>query len=267
MSNSLYNTTINPKLLPALICLEADLFFSTRLVDVIRAQGGQPIVVETPEAFVQAMNLHAAVLALVDLATEGDWAQAIAQCKTQPETKQTPIYAFGSHVDTETLRLARKAGADHAWARSKLMEELVGLVARHINPPMETPAGWQDSPSEAALHGIEAFNAGDYFEQHEYFEEAWKLEPRPIREVYQGILQIGLAFLQIERGNWSGAVKMFRRGLPRLRSLPPVCQGIEIGKLSAAANAIHAQLLQLGSARLAEFDRSQFPKIEFANVD
>ena len=114
MSNSLYNTTINPKLLPALICLEADLFFSTRLVDVIRAQGGQPIVVETPEAFVQAMNLHAAVLALVDLATEGDWAQAITQCKNQQETKQTPIYAFGSHVDTETLRLARKAGADGA---------------------------------------------------------------------------------------------------------------------------------------------------------
>ena len=80
-------------------------------------------------------------------------------------------------MDTETLRLARKAGADHAWARSKLMEELVGLVARHINPPLETPEGWQDSPGEAALHGIEAFNAGDYFEQHEYFEEAWTLPP------------------------------------------------------------------------------------------
>ena len=47
-------------------------------------------------------------------------------------------------------------------------------------------------------------------------ERAWMAESRPIRDLYQGVLQVGLAFLQIEQGNWAGALKMFRRGLPRL---------------------------------------------------
>lgn len=256
---------MNPELLPAIVCLETDLFFSTRLVDVILSQGGRAVVVETPEDFVDAMNLQAPVLALIDLATEGDWALAIKRCKTQPETKQTPIYAFGSHVDTETLRAARKAGADHAWARSKMMEELVALVAHHVHPPVETPEGWNEPLSEFAQKGVTAFNQGGYFEQHEFFEEAWKQESRPIREIYQGILQIGLAFLQIERGNWAGAIKMFRRGMPRLRRLAPVCQGVKIGKFREDAAAIYEEILKLPPERLQEFDRTKFPKLQIVS--
>ncbi len=52
----------------------------------------------------------------------------------------------------------------------------------------------------------------------------WR-EERPIREMYQGILQVGVAFFQIQQGNWPGAVKMFRRGFAALRGLPDMCQG------------------------------------------
>jgi hypothetical protein len=86
-------------------------------------------------------------------------------------------------------------------------------------------------------------------------------EARPIREMYQGILQVGLAFLQIERDNWTGAIKMFRRGLPKLRGLPPVCQGVHVGVLREAAEAIHNEITALGPERLGEFDRTRFPKI------
>lgn len=86
-------------------------------------------------------------------------------------------------------------------------------------------------------------------------------EPRPVREMYQGILQIGVAFLQIERDNWPGALKMFRRGLPRLRTLPPVCQGIDLAALRAASEAVHAELLALGPERMGEFDVGTLPKI------
>ena len=79
------------------------------------------------------------------------------------------------------------------------------------------PEGWDDTLSAAARTGLLEFNRGAYFEQHEFLETAWRAEARPVRALYQGILQIGLAFLQIQRGNWPGAIKMFRRGLPRLR--------------------------------------------------
>ncbi|MCB0081439.1 MAG: DUF309 domain-containing protein, partial [Caldilineaceae bacterium] len=54
---------------------------------------------------------------------------------------------------------------------------------------MTYPDGWNDTPSQPALQGLVAFNRGNYFEQHEYLEAAWIAEQRPIREMYQGILQ------------------------------------------------------------------------------
>ena len=247
----------------AVVCLAADLFFATRLQDVIVAQGGQAVITETPEAFVDAIDHYFPVLALVDLQTPGDWALAITRCKMRPQSRQIPLYAFGSHVDVAILQAARKAGADHAWARSKLMAELVTVVQQHLYPPIQYLEGWDDHLSDLARTGLLEFNQGEYFEQHEHLEKAWLAEPRPIRVMYQGILQIGVAFLQIERGNWMGALKMFRRGLPRLRALPPVCQGINIAALRAAATAIHADVTALGPDRLAEFDQGRFPQIEF----
>jgi predicted metal-dependent hydrolase/CheY-like chemotaxis protein len=249
---------------PAVVCLEPDLFFATRLDDVIRACGGQPRIVETPEAFVAAVDRYFPVLALLDLNTPGEWEMAIRRCKLRPHTAQTPLIAFGSHVEVDTLKRARAAGADHAWARSKMMEELVGLVQRHVQPPVAYPEGWDAPLSELARHGIEEFNAGEYFEQHEWLEKAWLAEPRPVREMYQGILQVGVGFLQVERGNWAGAIKLLRRGLPRLRTLPPVCQGVDIAAFRAASEAIHAELVALGAERLGEFDRGTFPQISVA---
>ena len=247
---------------PAVAILADDLFFVARLMDVVAAQGGRPVVTESPAALVDAVDSQDPVLILLDLKTPGDWHSAIRTLKTRPHTRQTPIYAFGSHVDVETLRAARQAGADHAWARSKMMEEVVGLVDRHIHPPVHYPAGWDDVLSEEALAGVLAFNAGDYWDQHEHFEAAWLAEERPIREMYQGILQVGVAFLLIQRGKWAGAVKMFRRGLPRLRGLPDICQGIHIAPLRAQAEAIHREITALGRDGLNCFDQSQFPKIE-----
>jgi hypothetical protein len=248
--------------IPAVIVVVApDLFFATRFEDVIRAQGGQPVVVATPDDFVAAVDYHFPVLALVDLDTAGDWPGAIARCKLRPHTRGVPIVAFGSHVDVEMLAAARRAGADHAWARSKLMADLPALVARHIDPPVVYPEGWDAPLPPKARAGIEEFNRGDYFEQHELLEEAWKREMRPIREMYQGILQVGVALMHIEQDNWAGALKLFRRGLPRLRSLPPICQGVDIAGLRTAAEAIHREVTALGPDRLQEFDRAKFPKI------
>ncbi|WP_298983700.1 DUF309 domain-containing protein [Caldilinea sp.] len=247
---------------PAVVCLEPDLFFVPRLCDVIERQGGRAVIVETPEDFVEAVDREFPNLALVDLGAEGDWRRAIARCKMRPHTAQIPIIAFGSHVDAETLQAARRAGADHAWARSRMMETLPEVVKRYLHPPTIYPEGWDAPLSAPARRGIEEFNRGEYFEQHEWLEEAWNEETRPVREMYQGILQIGVAFLQIQRNNWAGAIKMFRRGLPRLRTLPPICQGVDIASLRAAAEAIHHEITALGPERLHEFDQSRFPKIQ-----
>ena len=247
---------------PVVVCLVPDLFFAIRFADVISALGAQPVMVETPDTFVAAVDRYFPVLALVDLDTSGDWAEAISRCKQRPHTRQAPIYAFGSHVEVETLKAARQAGADHAWARSRMAEELPTVVADHVDPPLREVEGCADGLSAEARLGVAAFNRGEYFDQHEHFEEAWLAEERPVREMYQGILQVGVAFLQIERNNWAGSLKTFRRGLPRLRALPPTCQGIDIASFRQSAETIHIDVTQLGPDRLHEFDRGRFPRIQ-----
>ena len=260
------STSTQPDVAQPIVANGVDLMATTRLEDVIQRQGGHPVLVQTPDELVTAVDYHFPVLALVDLNVPGDWAAAIRRCKLRPHTRQIPIYAYGSHVETATLAAARAAGADHAWARSRMMAELAAVVDRHLHPPVRYPAGWDDALHPEAAKGVEEFNAGHYFEQHEHFELAWMAEPRPIRELYQGVLQVGVAFLHIQQGNWAGALKMFRRGLPRLRDLPPVCQGIDVASLRAAAERIHREVTALGPDQLATFDQGQFPSLRLLPI-
>jgi len=118
-----------------------------------------------------------------------------------------------------------------------------------------------DDLSPLVMKGIEEFNRGEFFEQHESLEAAWRAESRPVRELYQGILQVGVACYQIERGNLRGALKMFERGLRRLRQFTPECLGIDVSRLVAEAEHVRDEAQRLGSERLGELDRSRFPKI------
>jgi predicted metal-dependent hydrolase len=118
-----------------------------------------------------------------------------------------------------------------------------------------------DVLSPLVMRGIEEFNRGEFFEQHETLESAWRAEPRPIRELYQGILQVGLACYQIERGNLPGAQKMFDRGLRRLRRFAPECLGIDVARLIADAERLRDEAQRLGPERVAELDRALVPHI------
>ncbi len=118
-----------------------------------------------------------------------------------------------------------------------------------------------DTLSPLVLQGIEEFNRGEFFEQHESLEAAWRAEPRPVRELYQGILQVGVACYQIERGNLRGALKMFERGLRRLRQFTPECLSIDVSRLIADAERVRDEGRRLGLERLNELDRRLFPKI------
>ena len=257
--------TDNEKFRPAVVILEPDLFFSIRLEDVVRAAGGEPVTIEAAGRFVAAIESTFPVLALLDLKTPGDWETAIRQCKMKPHTRQTPIFAFGSHVDTATLQKARRAGADHAWARSRMMDELVAVVSRHLHPPLRQLEGCSDPPSRAAVAGLLAFNQRRFFDQHEYLELAWNEEERPVRDLYQGILQVGVAFLQMERGNRRGALKMFRRGLPKLRDVAGFCQGIDVAALREAAELIHRRLSEQDADEPLDVADLTFPKVAFDN--
>ena len=111
-----------------------------------------------------------------------------------------------------------------------------------------------EPPPPELLEGIAQFNRGEYFEQHETLELLWRAERRDIRYLYQGILQIGVAFHHLRRLNHHGTVYMLTRGPRYLAPFAPVCQGVDVGALLADAAAARREVERLGPSRLAEFD-------------
>jgi hypothetical protein len=119
-----------------------------------------------------------------------------------------------------------------------------------------------DPPSPALLQGIAQFNRGEFFEQHETLEEAWIEEDDPIRYLYQGILQVGVGFHHLMRGNAYGAARLWARGVALLEAFPPVCCRVDVADLIAATRRCMAELEHLGPQRVFDFDRSLIPTVK-----
>src|SRR6184192_185912 len=111
-----------------------------------------------------------------------------------------------------------------------------------------------EPPPAALLEGIEQFNRGEYFEQHETLELLWRAERRDVRFLYQGILQIGVAFHHLRRLNHHGTVYMLTRGSRYLQPFAPRCQGVDVAALLDAARAALGEIDRLGPDRLDRFD-------------
>ena len=116
---------------------------------------------------------------------------------------------------------------------------------------------------ELALKGIEEFNRGEFYECHECLEEAWMQEPRRVRFLYQGILQVGVGFYHQQNGNWRGATGLLRNGTQRLKEFEPATLGIDVARLVRECERCLEELEELGRERVGEFDRASIPRVEF----
>lgn len=131
----------------------------------------------------------------------------------------------------------------------------------------ESPAPPRDPCAEKlhprAIEGLRLFNASEYFEAHEALELAWRQERGPIRELYRGILQVGVAYYHILRNNYRGACKMLQRCRPWLAPFPDRCRGINVEKLRRDSQAVEAELVRLGAERLSSLNRALLRPVEF----
>src|SRR6476659_8001578 len=118
-----------------------------------------------------------------------------------------------------------------------------------------------EPPPPQLLDGIAQFNRGEFFEQHETLELLWRAERRDIRYLYQGILQIGVAFHHLRRLNHHGTVYMLTRGSNYLAPFSPRCQGVDVEALVAGAAAALSEVERLGPDRLDQFDWRLVPRV------
>jgi len=277
---------------PLLLALIGDLFFSVRVEDVARRLGYRVRLIERAEqvaaddehghpaaddrpgeplhgpaaAFIALLVEEQPALVVVDLNNGAvPWERWISAAKSSAATRRVPVLAFGSHMDVETQARAKQAGADAVLAKSRFVQDLPELIQKHARliDHAALAADCEGELSALAVRGLELFKAGDYFEAHEELEHAWNAESGPARELYRAVLQVAVAYLQISRGNYAGAMKMFLRARQWLDPLPDVCRGVQVARLRRAAQQARVTLESLGEARIGEFDLSTLEPAEW----
>ncbi len=266
---------------PLILALTGDYFFIPRLEDAASALGYEIEVVEAPSAlgaegdpltrpiplteplkgpdaaFIRSIVDRRPALMLVDVTSDvipwDRWTQIL---KTSAATRRIPILAFGPHVETQVLERARAAGADYVVSRGKLQASLPELIQEYARA-LDTGAlieACQGEPSELASEGLKLLNAGDYYEAHESLEHAWLEASELEGYLYRALLQVSVAYLQVERGNYAGAVKMLLRVKQWLEPLPDQCRGVDMAALRRNVEAFSDALHEAGETGLSELD-------------
>lgn len=101
----------------------------------------------------------------------------------------------------------------------------------------------------AVVAGLEAYEAGDYFEAHELMEPAWMGTDDPAeRALIQGLIKVAAADVHAVRGNPAGVRRNLEGARDRLRSgVSGSITGIEV-EVSALIAAIEMRLAALDGA-------------------
>jgi hypothetical protein len=133
------------------------------------------------------------------------------------------------------LRAVRGTGFDGALILESVLQpdpaRSVASVRELLNPLIALvdagPTGCASEPPPGVVEGIRLFNEGLYYECHEEIEHEWHAETGEIRDLYQGILQIGVGFHHASNGNLRGARLLLTDGLDKLSRFLPACLGID----------------------------------------
>lgn len=199
-----------------------------------------------------------AALVLVDGADD-HWQKWTTTPKTSPATRRIPIVLVSEDADQRAESAVK--GADLAMTAAELQAGLTRLVRDYARIPdpermQQLDCECQEALPPLAQQGVAKFNAGEYYPQHDLFEEQWVNTEGPVRDLYRAVLQVGVAYYQIERGNYRGALKMLQRSVQWLVILPDTCQGIDVKQLRDDSFRVRAELERLGEDRLDEFDHA-----------
>jgi uncharacterized protein len=81
------------------------------------------------------------------------------------------------------------------------------------------------------VEGIRLFNARNFFEAHEVWEDLWRDERGAARSYYQGLIQAAVCLYHFGRGNTRGAKKLYQSSRAYLETYRPSYCGLDLERL------------------------------------
>jgi predicted metal-dependent hydrolase len=92
------------------------------------------------------------------------------------------------------------------------------------------------------LQGIAYFNACEFFEAHEVWEELWKDYRGDLRLFYKGLIQAAVALHHFGNGNIRGARKVYGTSRNYLEAYRPACMGLDLERFLPQFDACFAEV-------------------------
>lgn len=93
------------------------------------------------------------------------------------------------------------------------------------------------------LAGVLFFNAQDYFEAHEVWEELWHETVGPDRKFIQGLIQAAVALFHFSNGNVRGAERLYHSSTDYLRPYGPRHWSLDVEAFVQQMRTCFAELL------------------------
>ncbi|MBZ5509539.1 MAG: DUF309 domain-containing protein [Acidobacteriia bacterium] len=82
--------------------------------------------------------------------------------------------------------------------------------------------------------GLTLFNAREYFDAHEVWEDVWRAAPVEEKKFLQGLIQVAVALHHHGRGNLDGARSLLARAQRNLQDYPDSFAGVNLAAVRAA---------------------------------
>lgn len=106
-------------------------------------------------------------------------------------------------------------------------------------------------------HGLQCYEAREFFEAHEHWEHVWLQASEPEKTFLQGIIQVTAALYHVQQGNLRGARSLLGAALAKLNSYPKRFHRVRVDLLREDANQWRASL-----ARQQPTPELRSPRIE-----
>lgn len=99
-----------------------------------------------------------------------------------------------------------------------------------------------DDTRRALARGRALYNAAEFWEAHEAWEDAWQVEDGEVRQLLQGLIQVAAGFYKARvQLQPRGCVKLLTAGLEKLAPLPDDSGGLALGRFRASVERALAE--------------------------
>ena len=113
--------------------------------------------------------------------------------------------------------------------------------------------------------GIELFNAGEFFEAHEVWEDAWHMAWGVKHDFYQGLIQCAVALEHYRRGNARGVIALSKSYPPKFTQVPALFMGLDVAEFLASMAEVLRPVTESGvvpEKGTIALDVARVPRIE-----